>query len=170
MTSEQVFFFAVALCAVASAVLTVTRRNPIASALWLVTHFATLAGLYLTLNAQFIAVIQVLVYAGAIMVLVLFVIMLLNIAKVEKTKMKLSKEGILGVSAVVVLGLEMCAIIWSGTKDSPQSLSPQSAGLGTIENIGNQLYTHYAFPFEAVSFILLVAIIGAVMLAKKKID
>jgi len=159
-----------ALCAVATAVVTVTRRNPIAAALWLVAHFGTLGALYLTLNAQFIAIIQVLVYAGAIMVLVLFVIMLLNIALVEKTKHFFSIRGFFGVGAVVVLGLEICAIIISGTKQSPQSISPQAAQIGTVEYIGNQLFAHYGFPFEAISFVLLVAIIGAVMLAKKKVD
>ncbi|HET7152789.1 MAG TPA: NADH-quinone oxidoreductase subunit J [Candidatus Kapabacteria bacterium] len=167
---EQIIFGVLALFAVATALLTITRRNPVSAAMWLVGHFATLGGLYLTLNAQFIAVIQVLVYAGAIMVLVLFVIMLLNITKEEKAKAKMTPKNMLGVGAVVVLGLEICAIIWSGTKDSPQTLSVQSAQIGTVEYIGHQLFTQYSFPFEAISFVLLAAIIGAVMLAKKNVD
>ncbi|HZV11820.1 MAG TPA: NADH-quinone oxidoreductase subunit J [Candidatus Kapabacteria bacterium] len=170
MAVEQIVFVVLALFAVATALLTITRRNPVSAAMWLVGHFATLGGLYLTLNAQFIAVIQVLVYAGAIMVLVLFVIMLLNITKEEKSKNKLSTKNVFGIGAVAVLGLEICAIIWSGTKDSPQTISVQSANIGTVEFIGHQLFTQYSFPFEAISFVLLAAIVGAVMLAKKNVD
>lgn len=97
MNLETLLFYILAAVSVVSAILVVTRRNPVTSALFLVLNFFTLGGLYLTLNAQFIAVIQILVYAGAIMVLFLFVIMLLNLGNIERLSEKISIRKMFGI-------------------------------------------------------------------------
>jgi NADH-quinone oxidoreductase subunit J len=128
-----------------------------------------LAGLYLTLNAQFIAVMQVLVYAGAIMVLVVFVIMLLNLGDDEKLKEKMN----LRIFGAVVLSCSLFVLLAGTFLSFPSGsnhLSGISAQQGTVQGIGTELFSNYLFPFEAVSLLLLAAIIGAVILAKRKID
>jgi NADH-quinone oxidoreductase subunit J len=167
---EQTIFLILAFAAVFTSVMTITRRSPVAAAMWMVSHFAMLGGLYLTLKAQFIAVIQVLVYAGAIMVLVLFVIMLLNMTSSPLGAKRSLLMRAVTLGAAAALGLEIIAIVWSGTSSGPQGLPASALAVGTVESIGTVLYTTYAFPFEAVSFVLLAAIIGAVVLAKKKLD
>ncbi len=169
MGIEQAIFLVLAVLAVFTSAMTITRRAPVAAAMWMVSHFATLGALYLTLQAQFIAVIQVLVYAGAIMVLVLFVIMLMNMKRMEPGARRTPLHAVFTGGAIALLGLEICAVIWGGTRNAPQSLSPQALGIGTVENMGHILYTQYSFPFEAVSFVLLAAVIGSVLLAKKKV-
>jgi len=167
---EQLIFILLAAAAIGTSAMTITRRGPVPAAMWMVGHFAVLGGLYLTLQAQFIAVIQVLVYAGAIMVLVLFVIMLLNVAQGAAAAKKPPLRVAFIAGAIAILGLEICAIVWKGTPNSPQTLSTAALGIGTVENMGQVLFTQYAFPFEAVSFVLLAAVVGSVMLAKKKLD
>lgn len=167
---EHIIFGVLAAAALVTSGMTITRRAPVPAAMWMVAHFATLGALYLTLQAQFIAVIQVLVYAGAIMVLVLFVIMLLNMRVLEPATKKSPFKAAFAGGAIAVLGLEICAIIWRGTVSSPQTISPQALAVGTVENMGKVLFTQYSFPFEAVSFVLLTAVIGSVLLAKKKLD
>ncbi len=164
---EQIVFLILAVAAFVTSVMTITRRSPVAAAMWMVSHFATLGAVYLTLKAQFIAVIQVLVYAGAIMVLVLFVIMLLNMSSNPLGPKRTLLMRAVTLGAAAALGLEIVAIVWNGTHAGPQSLPPTAMSLGSVESIGTVLYTSYAFPFEAVSYVLLVAVIGAVVLAKK---
>ena len=148
----------------------ITRRNPVISALFLILNFFCLAGLYLTLNAQFIAVIQVLVYAGAIMVLFLFVIMLLNLGDEERLKEKLSFKRIFAAGLSFGLLLELVYI--AGFIDVPMPAGDFSKGveIGTVEYIGEELFTTYLFPFEITSVLLLAAMVGAVVLAKRKMD
>jgi len=148
----------------------ITRRNPVISALFLILNFFCLAGLYLTLNAQFIAVIQVLVYAGAIMVLFLFVIMLLNLGDEERLKEKLSFKRIFAAGLSFGLLLELVYIV--GFIDVPMPAGDFSKGveIGTVEYIGEELFTTYLFPFEITSVLLLAAMVGAVVLAKRKMD
>ena len=169
MSTYYFFFILCGLLAVASAIVTITARNPITAALSLVFHFFMLAGLYLTLNAQFIAVVQVLVYAGAIMVLVVFVIMLLNIGKEEKALIKANIRVFLSVVFSGLLIIILTSVFLSAN-NAKSGLSANSIYQGTVQQIGNELFRNYLFPFEAVSLLLLVAIVGAVILAKRKID
>ncbi len=168
MSLTFIFFAILAILAIASGIVTITNRNPVGSAIALIFHFFMLAGLYLTLQAQFVAVLQVLVYAGAIMVLVIFVIMLLNLQDEEKLKDKYNFRMLLGVVFagffIILLGR-----IFLVKADMTTHLSAQSVKIGTAQSIGEVLYGNYLFPFEAVSILLLTAIVGAVMLAKRKL-
>jgi NADH-quinone oxidoreductase subunit J len=166
MSIEIIVFLLIAAAAIASAVFMITRRNPIQSVLFLIVNFFCLALLYLVLRAQFIAIIQILVYAGAIMVLFLFVIMLLNLGDerllAEHTRYKKLVAWILSLAvlAEVLAGL--------GFPRYSAAPSPAAADIGTVEFIGKSLYTDYLFPFEVTSLLLLAAMVGVIVLAKKK--
>jgi NADH-quinone oxidoreductase subunit J len=159
--------------AIVSAATCVTRRNPVASALWLVVTLFSLAALFVLLDAQFLAVLQVLVYAGAIMVLFLFVIMLLNLGRAGPTDLK----GPIGLGLGVLLaGLLLVQLLVLRQTSSPAPLgaaagAPPRAPVGTgiIPAIAQPLFTVYLVPFELTSLLLLAAIVGAVVLAKRKL-
>lgn len=146
----------------------VTRKSAVPSALLLVLTFCFLAGLYLTLQAQFLAVVQVAVYAGAIMVLVLFVIMLLNLHE-ETFTITANRKTLIGVLGVIAILGQIAAIIFASDSYLPRTLPSQAAEFGTVESIGKLLYTNYAFPFEMASVVLIVSAVGAIVLAKKKL-
>ncbi len=165
---EEIFFYVLGTVAIASAILTVTRRNPVVSAMYLILNFLCLAGLYLTLNAQFIAIIQILVYAGAIMVLFLFVIMLLNLGDERKLSEGISLRKIVGAGMAFALLMELIYIIMTAGAGLPEKNVERAIAIGTVEEIGRQLFTTFLFPFEVTSLLLTAAIVGAVVLAKKK--
>ncbi len=169
MSFEQVVFFFLAVLAAFSAVMMILQRNPVNSALYLILNFFCLGGLYLTLNAQFIAMVQVLVYAGAIMVLFLFVIMLLNLGDDRRLREHLGLRMYLGIGFSVALVLELLFIFLFRSSKSVLQQSPNAAEMGTVEYVGKVLFTRFLFPFEVTSLLLLAAIVGAVILAKKKI-
>jgi NADH-quinone oxidoreductase subunit J len=165
-------FCASALVAVVASILMVTRRNPIHSALWLIVTFFSLAILYLTLNAQFIAVAQVIVYAGAIMMLIVFVIMLIHLERGPELAGRTSGGKIIGAFITIILFLEIVAAFLSfkvtGVKGS---FSPQLlAAAGDVKSVGTVLYGKYMFPFEIASILLLIGIVGAVVLSKRRKD
>lgn len=166
---ETLFFLIVAAVAVLSGILVVTCKNPINSALSLIMTFFCLATLYVMLDAPFMAAIQVIVYAGAIMVLIVFVIMLLNIRTESggRTTHTLLVGSILGVITLI----EACYLLFNGAPASYTGKVPSEmiTKVGHTEVIGSFLYTDFLLPFEITSLLLLVAIIGAVILAKKKI-
>ncbi|MFH1052210.1 MAG: NADH-quinone oxidoreductase subunit J [bacterium] len=168
MSLTFIFFTVLAVLSIASAVVTISAKNPVVSALALVFHFFMLAGLYLTLNAQFIAAIQILVYAGAIMVLVIFVIMLLNLGAEEKNKEKFSIRKVISVILVCVMIIQFI-MIFLLQKSGKIELPENSANLSTVQSIGQVLFTNYLLPFEAIGILLLAAIIGAIVLAKRKL-
>ncbi len=170
MSFETTFSYLLGGVFLASAILVVTRRNPVIAALYLVLNLFTLAGLYLTLHAQFIAVIQVLVYAGAIMVLFLFVIMLLNLGDEQRLKERLSLKKLIAVGLSVGLLLQLIYIVGYLDVTLPEGKLSQGVEIGTVEYIGKKLFTEFLFPFEVTGIILLVAIVGAVILAKKRLD
>lgn len=170
MNLESFLFYLLAIVSVSSAVLMVTRRSPVMSVLYLIVNFFTLSGLYLTLKAQFIAVIQLLVYAGAIMVLFIFVIMLLNLEDEQRLAEKLSYKKVIAVILAVAMFLEIFYIIGSRTSGKFLTQSDKAAQLGTVENIGKELFTTFLLPFEITSLLLLAAIVGAIVLAKKKLE
>ncbi|MEI8134089.1 MAG: NADH-quinone oxidoreductase subunit J [bacterium] len=165
---NEIVFWILSCGAISSALLMVTRKSAVPSALMLVLTFCFLAGLYLTLNAQFLAVVQVTVYAGAIMVLVVFVIMLLNIRS-EKFQIAGNWKTVVGLLAVTGILAQIVAIMSVATNSLPKNLHAKAAELGTVESIGTQLYTNYAFPFEMASILLITAAVGAIVLAKKKL-
>ncbi len=169
MTFEQVAFYGLALVAAASAVLMLFQRNPVNSALFLILNFFCLGGLYLTLNAQFIAMVHVLVYAGAIMVLFLFVIMLLNLGDDKRLKERPGFKAYVAIGLTAAFLAELLTIFIVRTQAAGAQMAPAAAEIGTVEYLGKLLYTRYLFPFEITSFLLLAAIVGAVILAKKKL-
>jgi NADH-quinone oxidoreductase subunit J len=167
---ESIVFYTLAIISIGSALLMVTRRNPVIAALYLILNFFCLAGLYLTLQAQFIAVIHILVYAGAIMVLFVFVIMLLNLGDKQTLNDAISPKKVVAGGLSLALLLELLYIIVYATKDLPAYDVKQALETGTVEHIGKELFTNFLFPFEVTSILLLAAIIGAVLLAKRKLD
>lgn len=163
-------FLSTALLTLFSSVMMVTRRNPIHSALWLIVAFFCLGIIYLTLNAQFIAVAQVMVYAGAIMMLILFVIMLIHLEKETVEAAKFSAGKAVGAFITVILFLEVAAgVISYRVAGQGITAGPSPTGaVGTVGPVGALLYGQYLFPFEIASILLLVGIIGAVILAKRR--
>ncbi len=170
MSIEQVLFYVFAVAIVASASAVVFLRNPVGSAMSLVACFFFLAGVYVLLWAHTIAALQVLVYAGAIMVLFLFVIMLLSLTDtgplVQLTPSRAAGAlAAVAVFSALIVALKKLPDVAPGWTADPS----QVARFGTIQYLGEVLYTKWLFPFEAVSLLLLVAIVGAVVVAKPRI-
>jgi len=159
---ETFLFWIFAIVGVGCGIMVVFHRNPMSSAIYLVVTMLCLAGLYALLAGPFVAVIQVLVYAGAVMVLMLFVIMMLNLR--EET---LQREGSTRAWLVAgVIGLALVLFLVPPFPRTPVGTPP--AAFGTIEDVGSKLFTVYMLPFELTSVLLLIAIIGAVILAKRR--
>lgn len=167
MTLGLLAFIILFALALIGAIGLVVSRNPVYSVLFLVLNFFSIAGLYLTLHAEFLAVIQIIVYAGAIMVLFLFVIMLLNLNTQTMDTIRWDWRA----GASVILGLAFLGellYIFSITSKSFTPPSPESSfAMGRVETIGQVLYTDFLFPFEMISVVLLAALMGALMIAKK---
>jgi NADH-quinone oxidoreductase subunit J len=175
MDATRLLFGAFAGLAIVSAASCVTRRNPVASALWLVVTLFSLAALFVLLDAQFLAVLQVLVYAGAIMVLFLFVIMLLNLGRAGPTDLKGPIGLALGVLLAGLLLVQLLVVRQSGSVPGPGGTAgagtpPGAAAAGGIvPAIAGPLFTVYLVPFELTSLLLLAAMVGVVVLAKRKL-
>ena len=172
MSPQAVLFCVFGGVATISAAGVVALRNAVSSAMSLVATFFALAGIYALLWAHTIAVFQVLVYAGAIMVLFLFVIMLLNITELTAAPTGFSVSRLLGgLSSVGLLGAlsYVMARVPGGTVDHLANDLDAARRFGTLSTLGQLLYTRYLLPFEAVSLLLLVAIVGAVVVAKSRI-
>jgi NADH-quinone oxidoreductase subunit J len=160
---ETILFAALAIVAILSALLVITTPAPIVSALYMVVTLFCLAGFYVLLAAPFVAAIQVIVYAGAILVLVLFVIMLLNLRKIEE-KLAITWQVAGIVVATLVLAASFIAIMSnSGTLPS----KPDVEHFGKVADVGNLLFTKYLYAFEVVSVLLLLAVVGAVAMIRK---
>ena len=161
---DQLFFGYFAGVIAVTAVLVVALRNPVYSALSLLVMFFHVAGLYVTLHAEFLAAVQIIVYAGAILVLYLFVVMLLNLHRDDRYHSQWRTVAFVCVPLLI----EFMVLIAGSIAAAPQSIAPAETGSG--ENtlaIGEVLFSTYLFPFEVVSLILLVAMIGAIILAKR---
>ncbi|MBI4365118.1 MAG: NADH-quinone oxidoreductase subunit J [Candidatus Latescibacteria bacterium] len=167
--AEVILFTAFALTAVAFALGVIFRRNAVHCALHLVGVLLSLSGMFVLLNAQFIAAIQILVYAGAIMVLFLFVVMLLNV-KGETPLLTPGAAKGFGFLFALIAFVELLWIVLApgGEEVAPPPAPPLVPGFGSPAAIGRALYTTWLFPFEVTSILLLVAVIGAVVLAKRK--
>jgi NADH-quinone oxidoreductase subunit J len=164
---ETIAFIVLAVLALISAGIVVWHRNPVVCALALAFNLVAIAGFYLLLNAQFLALLQVIVYAGAIMVLILFVIMLLNLPAEAKRQRAGMIQGVLGfvlaVALAVLLGRAMGGFAGS------EGFGATSDGFGTVGVLGLDLFSNFFYPFETVSLLLLVAMIGSVLLAKRRL-
>ena len=163
-------FYLFAAVAVLASLLVISQRNPIYSVLLLILSFGALSGLYVLLEAPFVAVTQIIVYAGAIMVLFLFVVMLLN-APHEETEHDervhaFRRQGPFrfGIALAVALAVELT---WALTKAVGETGAFPGAAVSSVRAIGGSLFTDYAFPFEVTSILILVAMVGAVVLAKR---
>ena len=162
---ETVLFAALGLASILAALLTITTPSPIASALYLVVVMFCLAGFYVLLAAPFVAAIQVIVYAGAVIVLILFVIMLLNLRPIEeKVPVPLQAAGIAVASLILLSGF---LAIMSASSTLPVAAT-LPFGFGTVKEIGNLLFSKYLYAFEIVAVLLLLAIIGAVALIRRQ--
>ena len=169
MTVESLVFFFLAAFAVTTAVLMVLQRSPLVSAIYLIANFFALAALYLLLRAQLLAVLQIVVYTGAIMVLVVFVIMLLNLGDEARVHTRITlRTWITIVLAAGFLSEIISIFSLAGTPAEGTTISAGAESLGTVESMGEALFGKFLLPFEVTSLLLLVAILGAVVLAKKK--
>ncbi len=168
--AENIITLLFAILALGSAIMMITRRSPITSALYLIVNFFSISGIYLMLRAQFVAIIQILVYAGAIMVLFLFVIMLLNFTGEKKFSESLSYKKISAVILALLLFSSLGITAFFEFFGKFKVLNQNAEIQGTIQAVGRELYTVYSFPFEVVSFVLLAAIVGAIVLAQKKFE
>ncbi|MCK8601775.1 NADH-quinone oxidoreductase subunit J [Desulfoferrobacter suflitae] len=166
---QLLMFYLLGLGAVVAALIMVTNKRPVRAAMSLIATMSFLAGLYVLLDAHLIAALQLIVYAGAIMVLFLFVIMLLNI---EEKEGRLAGSALLWqMIAIAVVGLVFVLMV-SVVKlsDNVVPLGEAAALFGTTRAVGKMLFTEYLLPFEIASVLLLAAIVGAVILAKRRID
>lgn len=172
--SAQTAFYYLAAASVASAILAVTRRNPVHSMLWVLALFLHVAGIFLLLGAEFLAAVQVIVYAGAILVFYIFVVMLLDLPG-EEARPRFGKHWPLAA----VVGLSFAALAWLAKVEPLDSVKaevvPTAKGmaaegppLGSLAEIGRALFGPFALPFEMASLVLLAAIVGAIVLAKRR--
>ncbi len=165
MPVTQILFWFLSALAIVAAIGVVSSKNPVYSVLWLIVVFFAISGHYVLMNAQFLAIVNIIVYAGAIMVLFLFVVMLMNLnAEAEPPKNIYLKV------AGVIAGLCLMLVIIAALSKSTNSNVVLKAGtdVGLIKNLGNALFNEYVIPFEISSVLFLSAMIGAVVIGKKE--
>jgi len=165
---QWLIFLGMAFISVLASFLVITRKNPIHSALFLVLTFLCVAVLYLLLYSQFIAIIQVVVYAGAIVMLIVFVIMLLDLENELRSRFKIVYSKVIGGFLAVLF---LLGILYSVVAKSPTGKMgsyPPDKVSANVKAVGEVLFTQYLFPFEIISVLLVAAIIGAVILSKKR--
>jgi NADH-quinone oxidoreductase subunit J len=161
----EVIFYILGAIAIASGIMVVTRRNAVHSAIYLVVAMCAIAGLFVQLGSFFIAALQIIVYAGAIMVLFLFVIMMLNLKKDEFGFDSRIFQRVLGFVLGVVL---MIQLIMVATKFPSGQARPADMSIGNIDSLAKKLFYDYLYPFEIIGVLLLAAVIGAFVLARRK--
>ena len=182
--TAQAFFYYLAIASVASALLAVTRKNPVHSMLWVLALFLHIAGIFLLLDAEFLAAVQIIVYAGAILIFYLFFLMLLDLPD-EVARPRFGRHWPLAAAA----GLSFPALVWIAQVQTPYPVGsgpagsvPVGTGLapaagrlaaegppqGSLRDIGEALFGPFALPFEMASLVLLAAIVGAVVLARRR--
>jgi NADH-quinone oxidoreductase subunit J len=163
MGITQILFWTLSIIALFSAVMVVTSKNPVYSVLWLIITFFTISGHYILLNAQFLAIVNIIVYAGAIMVLFLFVIMLMNLNKdTEPQKNRWMKL------AGAVAGGSLLLVMVAALRSTERQMTELGSGdIGLIQNLGKVLFTEFVVPFEIASILFLSAMVGAVVIGKR---
>lgn len=163
---EQVLFYLFAIVSVIAGVLVISGRNPISCAVALIVTLGSVAGLFVLLDAHFVATIQILVYAGAIMVLFVFVIMLLNLGPEDLARApRFTRFRLAGA---VLAGLVAGLLIWNFSRYQSH-LAPVAPDYGSLEQVSMKLFSEYVIPFEVVSVLLMAAVVGAVMIAKRDV-
>jgi len=166
MSTTEILFFFLSALAVFSAIMVLVSKNPVHSVLWLIAVFFAISGHYVLLNAQFLAIVNLIVYAGAIMVLFLFVIMLMNLnAETEPQKhiwMKLA-----GVISGGCFLLMLISLVRQAAEMGGRKTMMAEGNIGLIKNLGQALFTEYVVPFEITSVLFLSAMVGAVVIGKK---
>ena len=167
---DQIVFYFFATLAVISAILVVTRRNVVQSAIFLITALLATAGIFLQLHAEFLFIVQIILYAGGIMVLFVFVIMLINL-DVSLHQVQFNRQWLVGLLLALVLGAQLTVAIATGPLQSCTfgDPAPASALEPSTQLVARVLFSEYMLPFELASILLLVAMIGAVVMAKKRI-
>lgn len=163
MNIVTLFFILLSAMAVGSAIMMLLSKNPVKSILWLIVVFFAITGHYIMLNAQFLAIVNLIVYAGAIMVLFTFVVMLMNLNSATEPA-KNARLQLVGI----VSGGSLLLILLSQLMKGKEQLTLMKVGdAGLVKNLGNVLFTNYVLPFEIASILFLSAMIGAVVLSKK---
>ena len=175
LLTAQTAFYYMATASVVSAILAVTRRNPVHSMLWVLALFLHVAGIFLLLGAEFLAAVQVIVYAGAILIFYLFVLMLLDLPG-EQAQPRFGRHWPLATA----VGLFFAALAWLSLRETPipagvglaptaERLATDGPAPGSLAEIGTALFGPFALPFEIASLVLLAAIVGAVVLARRRV-
>ena len=165
MGATQILFWFLSILALVSAVMVVVSKNPVHSVLWLITVFFAISGHYIMLNAQFIGIVNLIVYAGAIMVLFLFVIMLMNLS----TDTEPQKNKWLKLAGIIAGGCLMLVLV-AALRDAEVAgkiAQVKDGDIGLINNLGKALFTDYVVPFEISSILFLSAMVGAAVIGKK---
>jgi NADH-quinone oxidoreductase subunit J len=165
MPGQDIAFYAFSVLTLLCGVVVITKRNPVTSAMFLVLCIVSMAGLFVLLNAFFLAAVQVLVYAGAVMVLFLFIIMLLDLKEEERRRIKKAR-GALAILAVGTVAALILRQIWTAR---PGANLTTPALVGSTPQLGKLLFTRYLLPFEIFSVLLLVAMIGVILLSKREL-
>lgn len=175
ITFTTVLFLFFAACAIGCAAAMVTRQNPVSCAMWLIGTFFSVAAIYTLLGAFFIGIVQILVYAGAIMVLFLFVIMLLNLGNDYEPDIRGTAWKVMAGGAALLIIAFLGRVFGGelpkplGEVAGPEALATAQAARGVVGLIGEPLYTSFLVPLQATAILLLVAVVGAVVLAKRKV-
>ncbi|GBE16072.1 NADH-quinone oxidoreductase subunit J [bacterium BMS3Abin14] len=167
MNLYSLLFYYFAVVTVVTAVLSVSRSNPVHSVIFLIPCFFHIAGLFVLLDAEFLAAVQILVYTGAIMVLYLFVVTLLNLSGTRELRI-IHRQRFFAMVAGIALALELVILAVQGSFSRPVAKLVGNVFGGNTEAVGASLYTTFLFPFELASLVLLVAIFGAVVLARRE--
>ncbi len=165
MGITQILFWVLTATALLSAIMVVTSKNPVHSVLWLIVAFFAISGHYVLLNAQFLAIVNIIVYAGAIMVLFLFVIMLMNLNNPTHKLKNRALQAIGGLAAGCLLIVLVAAL--RNTEITNNMVQTGSGDIGLVENLGRELFTTFVVPFEIASILFLSAMVGAVIIGKK---
>jgi NADH-quinone oxidoreductase subunit J len=164
----MILFYVFGAIAVLASLMVIAQHNPLYSVLLLIASFGALSGLYVLLDAPFVAVIQIIVYAGAIMVLFLFVVMLLNAPKEDAEAARLHvAPGVRNAGAFLAVAF-IVEVWWALTKNGGESGGFPGGSVSSVAAIGRLLFRQYAFPFEVTSILILVAMVGAVVLARRE--
>jgi NADH-quinone oxidoreductase subunit J len=166
MNTLEILFFALSALAIISAVMVLVSKNPIHSVLWLILVFFAISGHYILLNAQFLAIVNIIVYAGAIMVLFLFVMMLMNVKKDNEPQKQLWVK-LIGVIAGGSFLTLLIALVKQNASFQGRDVLLKDGNIGLIHPLGQALFTDYVVPFEISSVLFLSAMVGAVIIGKK---
>ena len=168
---DTIFFYVFALMVLAGGVMTITRRSAVHSALWLIVALLGAAGLFLLRGAEFLFVVQIMLYIGGVVLLILFVVMLVNLDETA-AKRRFHRQWWIVLACVVVVGAEVAFVFQRGIDSFQLPAASPGSGIpeGNTERLAQALFSEYLLPFEIASVLLLVAVVGSVVMAKKRIS